>query len=95
MGEFGANTAGMQNAAVAMNETTRLLWDELVDQAADLKGLLAMWEGEAQIAYEAEKTRWETSALNMSKTLEGAGHVVDHASENYRLAEDRNRNAWM
>lgn len=61
---------------------------------AQLRSSLSQWDGEAQQAYYAAKTKWDAAMANMAAVLNNLRGVISEAHVNYSSTEAANASLW-
>jgi 6 kDa early secretory antigenic target len=61
---------------------------------AQLRSNLSMWDGQAQQAYYAAKSKWDAAMANMQVVLNNLRAVIGEANVNYTSTEAANAGLW-
>ncbi len=88
---FESLEAGYQNLKQGANTLESHLRD--LEQRIE-SGMLSVWNGTAQQAYQEKKQQWNRAAQDMQQVLAGIGQAVQRAHESYTTAEQSNQRLW-
>jgi len=69
-------------------------WNNINAQLDDLKAYLApmrnTWTGSAREAYDAEQTKWDAAAADLTQILNRIGQALQTAHDDFTTGENRN-----
>jgi 6 kDa early secretory antigenic target len=90
LAQFGT----MDQAQADFQGTYSSLRSTMDDLDSQLRTNLSQWEGSAQEAYYAAKTKWDNAMADMQGVLNQLAGVIGTASDNYQQAEKANTALW-
>jgi early secretory antigenic target protein ESAT-6 len=87
---FGEIAGAQQNVA----GTAQKMNAQLEDLQRTLQPLVATWQGEAAMDYQAKKKQWDTAAADLNQVLAQIGTALGQANEGYQQTERANASRW-
>ncbi len=87
---FGAVAAASGDAKT----TSAALNQQLADLKSYLAPLVASWEGQAAVDYNAKQKQWDQAQTALNTLLAQIGTALDTSHSNYTEAENRNASMW-
>jgi 6 kDa early secretory antigenic target len=95
MGEYTlAQFTALEQGQADFQGTYNSLQGTIDTLESQLHANLDQWEGSAQEAYYAAKTKWDNAMSNMQGVLNQIAAVIGTASDNYQHAESANTALW-
>lgn len=88
------NFAAMETGAAQINTASSSIETSLADLKRYLAPLVAEWDGQAAVNYNAAQKRWDDAAIALNGILGQISQAVSVAGENYAGAEKANANIW-
>ena len=83
------NHAGLEAAAQDLATTVKQIDDRLNRLESELAPLRSDWTGNAQQAYQAAKTKWDTAMQEMRDLLQQTSTTVQQSNADYQAADQR------
>lgn len=87
---FGA----VAQAAGDAQTTSQSLNQQLADLQGYLAPLVASWEGQAAVDYQAKQKQWHDAQTALNGLLSKIGTALDTSHSNYTEAENKNASMW-
>lgn len=88
------NHAGLDQAAADLHTTVKQIDDRMNRLESELSSLRSDWDGQAQAAYHAAKTKWDNAILEMRNLLEETSTTVSRSNADYAAADRRGAAAF-
>ena len=86
-GTYSVSLSALENAVSNADQVGSNITRLLHELEADVQQRLAMWTGDAQAAYQAAKTQWDSIAAQMPATLTAARATLESIGIQYDSAE--------
>lgn len=87
---FGALAAAQQDVSGTASRIT----GRLEDLRRFLAPMVATWQGEAAVDYQARQKQWDTAAADLTAVLAQIGVALGAANDSYQQAEHANAARW-
>lgn len=84
----------LAGAAADIESSSRTIGSQLEDLKAQLKPMVASWEGEAAESYQAHQAKWDTAAAELNEILSTIGRAVDEGNERMQAVNTAAANSW-
>lgn len=86
--------AGLEQAAADLHTTVKAIDDRMNRLENELSALRSDWDGQAQGAYHAAKSTWDTAILEMRNLLDETSRTVSQSNADYAAADRRGAAAF-
>lgn len=81
--------AGLEQAAQDLHATVRRIDARMNQLEGELGRLRHGWAGNARLAYDTAKTRWDTAIREMQDLLDRTSRAVEQSNSEYLAADAR------
>lgn len=89
MGALRVNHAGLDTAAQDLSRAVQQIDDRLNRLESELAPLRSDWTGNAQLAYQAAKAKWDAAMQEMKALLADTSATVTQSNQEYMAADQR------
>lgn len=93
-GEVFVTFAAVQQASGDARSTSTALNQQLADLKGYLAPLVASWEGQASVDYQARQKQWDEAQTALNALLAQIGAALEISHSNYTQAENSNISMW-
>ena len=94
MPEIKVTFGALEAARADVSGTVTRITAQLDELKRFLAPLVATWEGEAALEYQAKQRQWDTAAGDLALVLGQIGVALGAANDSYRQAEKANADLW-
>lgn len=94
MAEIKVNFAALATAQADITTTVARVNSRLEDLRRFLAPMVATWEGDAAVAYQAHQRTWDTSAAELAAVLQQVGVAVGNSNQEFQVMETRLAGGW-
>ena len=88
------NHGGLDTAAQDLHNAVKAIDDRMNRLEGELAPLKSDWTGNAQTAYHAAKSKWDTAIAEMRDLLGQTSQTVQQSNAEYKLADPRGAAAF-
>ena len=89
------NHGGLDQASQDLYSAVKAIDDRMNRLENELNPLKSDWEGNAQLAYQQAKTKWDTAIAEMMQLLNDTGTTVGQSNQDYHSADLRGANSFQ
>ncbi|WKK60900.1 WXG100 family type VII secretion target [Corynebacterium sp. P3-F1] len=84
----------LAEAAADIETSSRNIGAQLEDLKAQIKPMVATWEGEAAQRYQEHQLKWDTAAQELNEILTTIGRAVDEGNNRMQAVNIAAANSW-
>ena len=89
------NHGGLDQASQDLYSAVKAIDDRMNRLENELNPLKSDWEGNAQLAYQQAKTKWDTAIAEMMQLLSSTSSTVSQSNGEYQAADNRGANSFQ
>lgn len=93
-GELKVNFGGLDAAAGDIASSANQIEGRLDALESELAPLRSDWTGEASMAYQQAKAKWDSAMADMKLLLAEIGSAVTNSNGDYQSTESANTSRW-